>query len=211
MITQQAVLPAQYVFTSDWFSHNIAAINVVFDYIQPQKILEIGSHEGRSALYFAEKALQYHRKVGVCCVDHWENIKTVQGYTHEQLFDHNIRVAQSRFPGIRFVKYKQKSHLQMMDLITKGRSGYFDFIYVDGSHKNPDVLLDALLAHHLVRIGGVIAFDDYLWSPSSVPTNQDHYSLIKPAVDHYVNSYQEKVQILQMLPCYQLYVQKIAL
>ena len=86
---------------------------------------------------------------------------------------------------------------------------HFDFVYVDGSHEAPDVLADALLAHRLVRAGGVIAFDDYLWSP--LPDGeQDHYLLVKPAVDAYVNAFQRKVRVLQGLPAYQLYVQKLA-
>jgi predicted O-methyltransferase YrrM len=48
-------------------------------------------------------------------------------------------------------------------LIAEGRQGYFDFIYVDGSHQAPDVLCDALLSFRLLKNNGVIAFDDYLW------------------------------------------------
>ncbi|WP_273402658.1 hypothetical protein [Actinobacillus porcinus] len=38
----------------------------------------------------------------------------------------------------------------------------------------------------------------------------DHYLLVKPAVDHYVNTYQQKVHVLQLYQIYQLYVQKLA-
>ena len=45
-------------------------------------------------------------------------------------------------------------------LLAEGRQGSFDFIYVDASHRAPDVLLDAVLAFQLLRIGGLIIFDD---------------------------------------------------
>lgn len=60
------------------------------------------------------------------------------------------------------------------------------------------MLLDALLAHKLCKISGIIAFDDYLWSPKP-PTEEDHYLLVKPAVDHYVNTFQRKVHVLQKI------------
>ncbi|SUU00158.1 Uncharacterised protein [Actinobacillus lignieresii] len=56
---------------------------------------------------------------------------------------------------------------------------------------------------------GIIAFDDYCWSPDPI-TQQHHYTLVKPVVDHYVNTYQRKVHVMQGLPLYQLYVMKLA-
>ena len=97
----------------------------------------------------------------------------------------------------------------MIELLVKGEAGKFDFIYVDGSHEAPDVLFDAILAHKLVKNNGIIAFDDYLWSPEE-NGKQNHYHLVKPAVDAYVNIYQQKLRILQMLPVYQLYIQKLS-
>ncbi len=42
---------------------------------------------------------------------------------------------------------------------------YFDIIYVDGSHRAADVLLDAALSWRLLKQGGLMIFDDYLWRP----------------------------------------------
>lgn len=42
----------QYHFNSDWFSHNIVGLNAIFDYLKPKRILEIGSFEGRSTVFF---------------------------------------------------------------------------------------------------------------------------------------------------------------
>ena len=39
---------------------------------------------------------------------------------------------------------------------------------------------------------------------------QNYYHLVKPAVDAYVNIYQQKLHVLQMLPVYQLYIQKLS-
>jgi predicted O-methyltransferase YrrM len=39
----------------------------------------------------------------------------------------------------------------------------FDLAYIDGSHRAPDVLADAVLCWPLVRPGGLLVFDDYAW------------------------------------------------
>jgi hypothetical protein len=93
-------------------------------------------------------------------------------------------------------------------LLTEGKAGYFDFSYVDGSHQAPDVICDAILAFKLLRVGGVMAFDDYLWA-ENLPTGIDPIRCPKPAIDAFTNLYCRKVRILQA-PLYQLYMQKVA-
>jgi predicted O-methyltransferase YrrM len=39
----------------------------------------------------------------------------------------------------------------------------FDEIYVDGSHVADDVLTDGIIAWRLLKQGGVLIFDDFLW------------------------------------------------
>lgn len=39
----------------------------------------------------------------------------------------------------------------------------FDLIYVDGSHFADDVLTDGITAWRLLKDGGVLIFDDFLW------------------------------------------------
>lgn len=45
----------------------------------------------------------------------------------------------------------------------EGGENKFDFIYVDGLHLSQDVLYDALLSFDLLKVGGILIFDDYLW------------------------------------------------
>lgn len=83
-----------YRFSSDWFSHNIVGLNAIFEYLKPKRILEIGSFEGRSTVFFAEKALAYQSEVEIVCVDTWEGSAEHEGVWNmgqvEQNFVHNI-------------------------------------------------------------------------------------------------------------------------
>ncbi|MFE1748210.1 class I SAM-dependent methyltransferase [Coleofasciculus sp. H7-2] len=38
---------------------------------------------------------------------------------------------------------------------------FYDFVYIDGSHIASDVLEDAVLSWALVKVGGMIIFNDY--------------------------------------------------
>jgi predicted O-methyltransferase YrrM len=42
-------------------------------------------------------------------------------------------------------------------------SEIFDFIYIDADHTTVGVLLDAELSWPLLKVGGIMAFDDYTW------------------------------------------------
>ncbi|HEX2816824.1 MAG TPA: class I SAM-dependent methyltransferase, partial [Phenylobacterium sp.] len=83
-----------------------------------------------------------------------------------------------------------------------------ELIYIDGSHQAPDVLTDAVLAFQLLRVGGILIFDDYLWSHEG-PGQQDFYNMPKPAVDAFVNIFQRRMTVIGA-PLRQLYVRKIA-
>ncbi|AWW33631.1 class I SAM-dependent methyltransferase [Mannheimia varigena] len=202
----------QYIFSSDWFTHNTPSLVSIFEYVKPLRILEIGSFEGRSTIFFMEEALKYQPQVEIHCIDSWEGGAEHQGVWNmgevERRFVDNISLAQQLSLSAVFYKHRGHSHQKMIELLANGYAGYFDYIYVDGSHEAPDVLFDALLAHRLVRKGGVISFDDYLWSPDEAG-KQRHYMLVKPAVDHYVNTYQQKVQVIQNVPSYQQHIIKL--
>jgi hypothetical protein len=83
----------------------------------------------------------------------------------------------------------------------------FDFISVDASHQAADVLADAVLAFQLLKPGGVIAFDDYIWSPMR-PGTENPLLLPKVAIDAFTTIYSQKLRILPNIPLYQLYIQK---
>ena len=203
-----------YEFTNDWFQ--AAAIknwDSLVPQIKPSKILEVGSYEGASACYLIGKN-EWHEDLELFCIDTCEG-----GITHkvanvnmdavEQRFDHNISVAQTESgKNISVRKMKGMSSDLMPKLIANGHAGTFDFVYVDGSHEAPDVFLDAVLAFKLCKIGGLIAFDDYLWKENK-PHGDDLTMSPKLAIDAFTNVFSRKLKIVPA-PLYQLYVLKIA-
>ncbi|PIA73247.1 hypothetical protein CDR19_10610 [Ectopseudomonas toyotomiensis] len=203
-----------YRFTVDWFSSKKHIWDDIFRQLNPARFLEIGSFEGRSACYIIESVAS-QKDIELHCVDSWEG-----GIEHqpggaapmdmsviEQNFLHNIELAASTVEhNVNLTLHKSMSDLALAKLVAEGWSGYFDMIYVDGSHQAPDVLSDAVLAFKLLKVGGVLIFDDYLWY-ENLPYGKDILRSPKLAIDSFVNINYRKMDVIRA-PLGQLYLHK---
>ena len=139
-------------FSKDWSTHNFPRWMRVLAPVKEQvfEVLEIGSHEGRSAIFW----LRFLPQSKLTCVDPFKTTKNNNGPLIERRFDANT----AGF-GERLTKIKSSSAMALSEFVEAGRS--FDLIYIDGSHRRDDVMVDSLLAWSLLREGGFIIFDDY--------------------------------------------------
>lgn len=69
---------------------------------------------------------------------------------------------------------------------------HYDFIYIDGDHHAAQVLRDAVNADTWLKVGGILAFDDYLWGAES---GRDVDSPA-PAIDAFVKCFQDRYEVL---------------
>jgi predicted O-methyltransferase YrrM len=145
----------------DWTSrhreHWMAALGGLAD--RPVDVLEIGSYEGGSALFFLDALPLAH----VTCVDLFSPRRSAT-------FDHNV----SRHSG-RVTKLPGRSAAVLDRLLADGRR--YDVIYVDGSHRRIDVMVDSVLAWGLLQIGGIIIWDDYLLDPAEPPAKRPQHAI----------------------------------
>ncbi|HEX3365752.1 class I SAM-dependent methyltransferase [Phenylobacterium sp.] len=203
-------MPA-YEFTEDWFSRHAGVWRQILERFAPRRLLEIGSYEGCSACFLIDECGKAG-PVDLHCIDTWQG-----GIEHdpatmaevEARFDRNLDLAVQAAPNpVTVTKHKAASTVALAHLMTAEPAAGFDLIYIDGSHQAPVVLADAVMAFQLLRVGGIMIFDDYLWSRQEAG-QQDFYDLPKPAIDAFVNIYQRKLGLIGA-PLYQLYAQKIA-
>jgi predicted O-methyltransferase YrrM len=206
---------SQFEFTNTWFEDTGRRVwDQLIPVLKPTKILEIGSYEGASTCYLIRK-LAPIQPLEIHCVDTWEG-----GIEHqaggmseanmgavETRFRNNMKVAiESAANPVQLAVHKGFSHVQLAKLLATGHEKSFDMIYVDGSHQAPDVLCDAALSFRLLKVHGLLIFDDYLWS-ENLPQGQDPIRSPKVAIDAFTNIYCRHFSILS-LPLYQLYMQK---
>ena len=152
------------------------------------RVLEIGSWEGRSALFF----LNHLPLSRVVCIDTFEGGKEHRRTADFQSF---LRRVERRFDantrefGRRVEKIKAPSTKALATLRQQGRA--FDVAYIDGSHLAADVQSDATLTWPLMVPGGLVIFDDYLWDngqgPSEIP---------KPGIDAFLASIDGQYRIV---------------
>ncbi|ORA33347.1 hypothetical protein BST20_22530 [Mycobacterium branderi] len=130
----------------------------IFDRVDPLRILEIGSWEGRSSLFL----LTYFTQGHLTAVDTWAGIDyylynaTPDARDLEARFDGNLAPCAARL-----TKRKGSSLHVLPQLLDEQQE--FDLIYVDGSHFADDVLMDGITAWRLLKQGGIMIFDDFLW------------------------------------------------
>ena len=207
---------SEYQFTQDWFNWAPAVWEQLIPMLPEgetygiadrgvRHFLEIGSFEGRSAVWIAENMMQQGDTL--TCIDTWEG-----GEEHGEedmgsvygRFTHNMQLLQSK-KAIGLSVHMGTSIEQLAHWLVEAPEDHptFDFIYIDGSHTAPDVLTDACMAWPLLKAGGLMVFDDYAWGPP-----RDILHRPKLAIDSFINIFAEQIEIVHM--GYQLVVRKKA-
>jgi hypothetical protein len=202
------------VFTADWFD---ATAKPVWSQFIPDlpasRVIEVGSYEGASACYLIAQ-LGARAPLEIHCVDPWEGTANFAGgevdmREVEARFRRNtgLLVERSRHP-VTLEIHKGFSGMVLARLLAQKGQRYFDLVYIDGSHEAPDVLADAVLGFQLLRTGGIMVFDDYLWRGGD--DNLNNPALCpKLAIDAFINCNFSKLRMISA-PLYQIYLQKTA-
>ena len=196
----------EYKFTKDWFEWAPA----VWEQLTPllpkkfdRSFLEIGSFEGRSMVWIAGNMMNPSDVLH--CIDTWEG-----GEEHseedmaavEARFDHNRNLVHLNH-DVDVHKHKGTSTQHLAHWLVEDPKDHptFDFIYIDGSHVAKDVLTDACMAWPLLKQGGIMVFDDYMWGEP-----RDILHRPKIAIDAFTNIFGETAEIIHV--GYQLVVRK---
>ena len=157
-----------YKFTpgTDWVTPHIDVWNELLnkEHVgKPVHYLEIGCFEGRATVWFLENVLM-HPDSTITVVDTFEgsdeftelHIKVTPFELKKRFYKNIIETGRDD----QVITWKQRS-----DVFLKICNREFDFAYIDGSHHAFDVLRDSVLAWDLLKIGGIMLWDDYAWNP----------------------------------------------
>jgi predicted O-methyltransferase YrrM len=182
-------------FTTDWFSHNIPNWTYILEPFKDKpnlNFLEIGVYEGRSTIWLLENVLTDSTSK-ITCIDLFngeleENDMTndsTLNLKYEEYFDYNILPFKDKV-----TKYKGWSS----SILRKyPEEAIFDFAYIDASHTAYGTLEDAVLTHPLIKPGGIIIFDDYLWKDPNRTSPTDSPEL---GIDCFYNTYADFYEVI---------------
>jgi len=188
-------------FTSDWIWKNYSIWRRVLAPLRdrPARILEIGSFEGRSAVFF----LKYMPQSTIVCIDTFAGTPE-ENYVYRHM-EQQMSAAEARFDrnikpfAARVEKIKSRSIPALEALIAQNRR--FDLAYIDGGHRYDDVMADSLAAWQMLRPDGIVIWDDYEWAPEFAPEERP-----KPAIDDFLAAREGSYRLLAK--GYQVIVEK---
>lgn len=183
----------EYKFTQDWFHWAPEVWERLIPLLPERKrFLELGSFEGRSTIWTVENMMEDGGEI--VCVDTWEG-----GEEHKVDGDQNFDVVADNFNNNMYVLERKYPDRRVNKVVSttyealRFSKGDFDFIYIDASHKAKDVLTDACMAWPLLKNGGVMVFDDYLWGDP-----RDALHRPKLAVDAFINLFSEGLTVVHL-------------
>jgi predicted O-methyltransferase YrrM len=186
------------LFTEDFATHHFPHWERLFfellrwDPAAPRRIVEIGSFEGRGTLWFLDRLLR-HPDSRITCLDSFAGgaeHRPSQTEGLEARFRANIAESGA---AAKVAVLKGASAEGLVRLLARGETA--DLVYVDGSHTAPDVLADMVLGWRLLRRGGVMLCDDYLWSREAA-AEVDILGCPKLAIDAFTNIHRRQIDIV---------------
>jgi predicted O-methyltransferase YrrM len=162
---------------------------VINKYFKNEQVyyLEIGSYIGHSLKYVFENC----DVIEACVIDLFEDFNGASNQL--QQFSHNLKDYLSKIKI-----YRDYSEVALKKL----QINYYNFIYIDGDHSSKAVFIDAVLSFTLLKINGIMIFDDYLWihNEDHIPNenNPELFNLNNPycGINQFLKLYQNKIEII---------------
>jgi predicted O-methyltransferase YrrM len=191
-----------YEFTQNWFN-KLADKNAIKKYINSEnvnKILEVGSFEGQSSVFFSDKLLD-NEKSFLICVDPFFDSGTVDDIT--TLFvnkDVKNRFLSNISKSKNFNKITHHCNTSDDFFITNKIT--FNFIYIDGCHNPEYVKRDVNNAFKILEENGILWMDDYLYG-----NRKEHVGTPKDVIDQFLKENQGKYEIIYK--GYQIAIRKL--
>ena len=188
-MTDTTIKEQKYIFTVDWFSHNIPSWDIYLNNFKNKpnlNFLEIGSFQGRSTVWLLENILTDENS-SITCIDTFEGSIEHHIYSKNELinlfdiFVHNVSTFKNK---INIIRGKSQEVLKLLN-------ESYDFIYIDGDHTAVSVIEDAILSFSLLKKGGIMIFDDYEWLVMN-----NYIDNPKPAIDAFLEIYANKITLL---------------
>lgn len=175
------------------FSH------ILTEFGMPSVIVEVGCFEGDTTCNLAWLLNSQNIDYQYYAIDPFlasENLTQEVVDKAKEFFVENIK----EFSKIEFLQ--KKSIDGLIELYNRGIKA--DIIYIDGSHLAKDVLADCVIGFEMLKVGGVMLFDDsVVWRYGS--TIQDSPKI---AIDNFIQCNWGRLEMVQLPNGYQTAIKR---
>ena len=194
-----------------WFNQRNFFTFLSHDENIEQNWLEIGSFEGLSTNYCLDHILK-NEKSKITVIDPWikyseSTVTNIKQY--DQCYDdiYNRFLNNIEYNKDRIIIKRGLSQDILPTLTEK-----YDFILIDGDHSEKSVWNDGVNSFKLVKMNGIIIFDDYKWRAGGEygPNGPWGPKSPKNAVDRFLREYESKIKVLGLDIFNQVIIKKIA-
>jgi len=191
----------QYNFTEDWFTIDGLEVLNQINNKQELHILEIGSFEGKSTIWFLDNIL-LNKNSTITCVDPWigysQGHNSLNSYNNENV-EWDLRERKTKEI---FLKNIVESGESNKVIIKQGFSNKilpsliyeekkYDIIFIDGNHTAPYVMMDSVMSWGLLKKNGIMIFDDYAWQLHRPTTLRP-----KESIDYFIETFSDYIEEL---------------
>lgn len=166
----------------------------------PLRCLQLGAYTGDATEWLLSEAL-LHQDSTLVDVDTWEGSDESVHKTFDWASVESVYLAKHQ-DKINSGKLKTFKGTTDSFFESDEANELFDFIYVDADHEAASVLKDGLNSIYRLKVGGIIAFDDYIWS-----AKKGAWADPKPAIDAILICYSHKFNVIDV--GLQVWLQKI--
>jgi hypothetical protein len=196
-------------YTRNWNQEFVNNTNQIK--LKNQKLcLEIGSFEGLTSNYIVDNILSDDGKL--ICIDPLTDTYLVENLSENDIehnnngwkyfngqYDRFIENTKNNLESKKIELYRELSSEALPKLKEKYKDK-FDFIYIDGDHRDFAVYFDAVNSFEICKPNGYILFDDYLWEDYS------NHKITKDGIDRFINEYSDKLDVV--INDYQVMIRK---
>ena len=189
-------------FTVRFHDHVITSVESICRQVGfPKTVIEIGVFEGETTFNMSQMISQNvegYKHYAIDPFDTSADLPEKNMSSTKEIFLNNLKESSQGL--VEFMN--MKSFDALIELRNRGVKA--DLIYVDGDHRAPEVLQDAVLGFELLNVGGVILFDDsVVWRYKGDITNSP-----KIAVDNFIQCYWDRLEVLEIPNGYQLAIRR---
>jgi predicted O-methyltransferase YrrM len=159
-------------------------------------VIELGVYLGDSTFWFLDNLLT-HPESKIYSVDTFEG-SPEYGISFE-IVKHKFMTRLNKHKDKKKVNVVQEYSHEALRQLSRIKA---DVAYIDASHIASDVITDAVLTFPLIKPGGIIIFDDYLWDKI-----KPKYYTPKPAIDAFISIFEPYIKVLHVER--QVFVEKL--